>query len=204
MRAEHGDARTDHGARVRRLLRPGSDPLVRGVDRAERTVLVVCALLAVVLIPVALTVGSLTYRVFADTAAADAATHHRTVAVLTEDVPAAGARGYVGGAAPEAAARWQLPDGTTRTGTVPAGNGMTAGQTVEVWLDESGAPTGPPMSTSDAVGTSIALAAFAWFGAVGLLALGCYGLHTAFERRRMRGWADEWARFEPRWHDRSR
>jgi hypothetical protein len=182
-------------ADLRRLLRPGDDPLVRDVDRAERTTVLVCLALAVLLIPVALTVGFLTYRGLADSAAEAAATHHRIVAVLTEDVPPAGGREYAGSTTPSARARWRLPDGTTGSGVVPVRNGTAAGDTVEVWLDASGAPAGPPMSTSDAVVTGSAVAAFSWLGAAGLLALGCYGLHTGFERRRMRGWADEWAAF---------
>ncbi len=180
-------------ADLRRLLRPGDDPLVRDVDRAERVTVLACVVLAVLLIPVALTVGALTYRGLAAAAAEKAATHHRTVAVLTEDVPAAGARGYAGSTTPSARVRWRLPDGTTRSGVVPVRDGMAAGDTVDVWLDESGAPTGPPMSTSDAAGTAIGVAAFGWLGAAGLLALCCYGLHTRFERRRLRGWADAWA-----------
>jgi hypothetical protein len=181
--------------RLRGVLRPGTGPLVRAVDRAESTAVLVCALLAVLLVPVALTIGSLVYRDLAGTAARDATTHHETVAVLTEDVPAAGARGHVVGAAPEVAAGWRLADGTTRTGTVPARRGMTAGETVRVWVDETGAPTGPPLSTADAAGRAVALAAVGWLGAAGLLWLVCQGLRAACERRRMRDWADEWARF---------
>jgi hypothetical protein len=141
-------------------------------------------------------------RDLADAAARDAAAHHRTLAVLTENVPVAGARGYAIGATPHAPARWQLPDGTTHTGAVPARGGMTAGETVDVWLDDAGALATPPTSTSDVVSTSIAIAALAWLGAAGVLALCWYGLHVAMERerRRMRGWAEEWARIEPQWH----
>ena len=180
--------------RLRGVL-PGTGPLVRAVDRAERTAVLVCAVLALLLVPVALTIGSLVYRDLADTAARDAATHHETVAVLTVDVPAAGARGHVVGAVPEVAATWRLGDGTTHTGTVPARRGMTAGEAVRVWVDETGTPTSPPLSTSDAVSRAVALAAVGWLGAAGLLWLACHGVRAAFGRRRMREWADEWARF---------
>ena len=103
-------------ADLHRLLRPGDDPLVRDVDRAERTTVLVCLALAVLVIPVALAVGFLTYRGLADSAAEEAAAHHRTVAVLTEDVPPAGGREYAGSTTPSARARWRLPDGTTRSG----------------------------------------------------------------------------------------
>ncbi|MFI7673516.1 hypothetical protein [Actinophytocola sp. NPDC049390] len=183
-------------ADLRRLLRPGNSPLVRDVDRVERTTVLACVLVAVLLIPVALTAGALTSRVLADAARAEAAAHHRTVAVLTEDVPAAGARGYAVGTTPSVRARWRLPGGPTGVGVVPVRNGMTAGDTVEVWLDRSGRPTDPPMSTSDVVGTGIAVAVFGWLGAAALLTLAGYGLHARFERRRMRGWTDEWAALE--------
>lgn len=181
--------------RLRGVLRPGTSPLLRAVDRAERVAVIVCVVLAVLLVPVALTIGSVVYRDLAATAAQDAATRHETVAVLTEDVPADGARGHVVGAAPEVAARWRLADGTTRTGAVPARRGMTAGETVRLWVDETGTPAGPPLSTADAVGRAVALAAVGWLIAAGLLWLACHGVRVACDRRRLRGWADEWARF---------
>jgi hypothetical protein len=61
------------------------------------------------------------------------------------------------------------------------------------YRDLAGTPAGPPLSTSDAVRRAVALTAVGWLGAAGLA---CHGLRVAFDRRRMRGWADEWARFE--------
>jgi hypothetical protein len=192
--------------RLGRLLRPGRNPLARGVDRAEGTVVLLFVLLALVLVPVMLTLGSLTYASFAAESEQQDRTRHETVAVLTEDAPAASmsTRGTVDGGKSKVAARWQLPDGTTRTGRVDADNGSKAGAEVSVWLDESGNPVDRPMSTADVVSAGVLVAVSGWLAAVGLLALASWGLHRALDRRRYRAWEAEWARVEPDWHDRSR
>ncbi|HEV2259992.1 MAG TPA: hypothetical protein VGS06_43340 [Streptosporangiaceae bacterium] len=42
-------------------------------------------------------------------------------------------------------ARWRLPDGQVRTGSVSAPRGATAGSTVMVWVNQAGNPVDPPM-----------------------------------------------------------
>ena len=192
--------------RLGRLLRPGGNPLARGVDRAEGTIVLLFVLLALVLVPVMLTLGSLTYASFAEKSEQQDRTRHETVAVLTEDAPAASmnTRGTVGDGKSTVAARWQLPDGTTRTGSVDAADGSKAGAEVSVWLDESGDPVDPPMSTADVVSAGVLVAVLGWLAAAGLLAFTAWGLHHALDRRRYRAWEAQWARVEPDWHDRSR
>jgi hypothetical protein len=179
--------------------------VARGVDRAEATVVVLFVLLALALVPVMLTLGSLTYANLAEQSEQQARTRHETVAVLTENTSetSVGTRGEVVNATSKVAARWQLPDGTTRTGLVDADDGLMAGAEVTVWLDDSGRPVSPPMSTVNIVGAGVLVAVFGWFAAVGLIALACWGLHHVFDRRRYRAWDTEWARVEPDWHDRS-
>jgi hypothetical protein len=101
-------------------------------------------------------------------------------------------------------ARWELPDGTTRTGFVRAENGLKAGAEVPVWLGDTGRPTTPPMSTADAAVTGVLVAVTGWLVVVGLLALSCWALHHALDRRRYRAWETDWHRTEPDWHDRRR
>jgi hypothetical protein len=192
--------------RLGRLLRPGGNPLARGVDRAEGTVVILFVLVALVLLPVMLTLGSLTYADLAEQSEQQSRSRHETVAVLTEDAPTVttGTYGGVVGAKSKVAARWQLPDGTTRTGDVDADDGSKAGAEVSVWLDESGKPVSAPISTVDSVGAGVLVAVFGWLTTVALLALVCWGMHRALDRRRYRNWDSEWARVEPDWHDRSR
>jgi hypothetical protein len=192
--------------RLARLLRPGRNPVARGVDRTEATAVILLVLLALVLVPVMLTLGSLTYANFAEHSEQQARTWHKTVAVLTEDTSetSVGTRGEVVNATSKVTARWQLPDGTTRTGLVDADDGLMAGAEVTVWLDESGNPVNPPMSTVESVGAGMLVAFFGWLIAVGLIALAGWGLHHVLDRRRYRAWDIQWARVEPDWHDRSR
>lgn len=127
----------------------------------------------------------------ADEGAREAAGRRQVTAVLTENGPSGnGAQAYVTGTTVDTPARWRLPNGTLRTGLVQAGHGMNAGDPVEIWVDGAGNRTAPPMSTSDAVATAVAV--LGWVGVVGVLALGCYVVHVACERRRMRGWQEGW------------
>ena len=192
--------------RLGRLLRPGGNPLARGVDRTEGAVLGLSVLLALALVPVMLTLGSVTYADLAERSARQAEARHETVAVLTEDAPVAtpGPHGTVVDARSPVPARWQLPDGSGRTGPVSAENGLKAGAEVPVWLDRSGNAVDPPLSSSDAAVTGVLVAAGGWLGVMALLSLVCWGLHSAFDRRRYRSWDAEWARVGPEWHHRRR
>ena len=188
--------------RLARLLRPGRNPLARGVDRTEGTIVILFALLALALVPVLLTLGSLTYAALAERGAQEAGARHETVAVLTEDAPvtAAGTPGEMTGATVKVAARWQLPDGSTRTGRVDVDTGLKAGAEVPVWLDSSGTPVAPPMSESDAAVAGALVAAGGWIAVAGLFALVGWGLHRVFDRRRYRAWDTEWAAEGPGRH----
>ncbi len=83
------------------------------MDRIEGTAVVSAVLLALLLVPVMLTFGSLTYQALAEQRDQQSGSRHRTIAVLTRDAPEAstGARGEIIGGTSEVLARWQLPDG---------------------------------------------------------------------------------------------
>src|SRR5689334_6836375 len=108
--------------RFARTLRPGANPLARGVDRAEAAVVITVVLLALVLAPVMLTLGSLTHGGLVDQGRREAATRRESTAVLTEDAPVTpvGTPGMAASAQVKVAARWTSADGTTRSGRVDA------------------------------------------------------------------------------------
>lgn len=164
--------------RLARSLRPGRNPLARGVYRAEGTIVLLFALLALVA-----------------RSAQQAGARHETVAVLTEDAPvtADGTVPEMAGVTSKVEACWRLPDGTARTGRVAVAVGLETGAEVPVWLDSSGTPTGPPVSRTDAAVAGALVAMGGWFTAAGLLTLLGWGLHRAFDRRRYRAWDFEWA-----------
>lgn len=200
-----GSSPPSQALRLARLLRPGRNPLARGADRVESAAVILFVLLAVVLVPVMLTLGSLTYASLGEQSAQQSRSRYETTAVLTEDAPEAtiGTHGEVRGKT-KVAARWQLRDGTIRTGPVEAEDGSKAGDEVSVWLDASGRPVSPPISTADVVGTGVLVAVAGWFSVVGLLGLGLWGLRRMVDRHRYRMWDAEWTRFEADWHDQSR
>lgn len=161
--------------------------------------MIVIVLLALVLVPVLLTLGSVTHSGLVEQSRREAATRHETVAVLTEDAPvtAAGTPGMAAGAKAKVAARWELADGTTRTGRVDAAEGLHAGAEVRVWVDDTGAPADAPLSAEDAVAAGVLVAVIGWVAVACVLAVIWLALHHAFDRRRYRAWDAEWARLGP-------
>lgn len=183
--------------RVARLLRPGGNPLARDVDRIESAVVLLCVLAALVLVPVMLTFGSVTFTSLAGQSSREV--RDRVVATLTEDAPvtSTGTQGEVPVVTAKVPATWRLADGTTGTGVVDAPEGLKAGAEVPVWLDGSGTPAGAPLSTADAAAAGALVAAGGWCAVAGLFAAVCLLLHRLFDRRRFRAWDVEWARIGP-------
>ncbi len=127
-------------------------------------------------------------------------TWHRVSAVLLADARPAVDIGYGGVAGPEVRARWAAPDGAPRTGDVPAPSTARAGSTIRIWVDESGAPTGPPLRTEQATGQAVLASVLAPFalGTILLCATSLAGY--ILDRRRLAAWAAEWRTTGPRWN----
>jgi hypothetical protein len=181
-------------ARAVRGLWPDRNPLRRSLDRAEAAVvggLVVIFLAGAPL--AALTAGHTVYRSWSRTAHAQQVAGHRVPAVLLAAVPRSGSGN---GQVP---AWWTAPDGTRRTGDVPAPAGTRAGSTIMVWVDEAGRLTGRPLQRWE-VQNQAALAAMLAPIAVGLVVLGIGQLaHGWLRRRRLAAWDADWRATEPQW-----
>jgi hypothetical protein len=96
-------------------------------------------------------------------------------------------------------ARWTAPDGTDRSGWVPALAGARAGSTVRVWVGRTGGLTGPPLTDSQVVKRAI-LAAMTAPTAMAIALLGAGVLvHWVLGRRRLAAWDAEWRATGPRW-----
>jgi hypothetical protein len=101
-------------------------------------------------------------------------------------------------------ARWTAPDGQARSGLVPVSVAVTAGQTVRVWVDAGGTPTGPPLTTGMVVADEVRAAAVAVI-VLGVVLLCLMGAAShVLDRRRLAGWEAAWAVVGPQWTRRFR
>lgn len=192
--------------RLLRLLLPGRNPLARGADSLQGALLIVVIALGLLLVPVMLTFGSVTYVGLVEKGEQQERTWHQTVAVLTEDAPAVGTdgRGAPAATSSRVMAEWRLPNGVARTGRVPAEDGSCAGAKVTVWLNEQGKPVDPPVGTSEAAAAGVFVAVIGWLIATGLLTAVYCGVSRLLDRRRLRSWEQEWTRVEPEWRNQLR
>jgi len=167
----------------------------------ESALLLVAILIAALTVPAAGVLGSETYSKERDAIAAESATRRPATAVLLADAPA-----YIvsphgipvrGRAAVEAT--WQLPDGTSATGTVSAERGTEAGNTVGIWLDDNGTPVSAPRSAAAAVANAVTVAVLAWLAVVAVCTGAFWLVHLALDRRRYARWERDWARVDTDW-----
>ena len=170
------------------------NPLRRSVDRVEAVAVAGLTVAFLAGAPVAaLAAGHAAYSIGFRTASAQQAAWHRVPAVLLAAVPAAG---YGDNQVP---ASWTAPDGTRRTGPVPAPSGARAGRKVMVWMAADGRLTGTPLQFSQVWGLVVLATGLAPL-AVGIILL-CAGqlAHLALDRRRLAAWDADWRATEPLW-----
>ena len=156
-------------ARAVRGLWPGRNPLRRTVDRVEAVVVGVLVVAFLAGAPLgAVAAGHFSYGLISRSARAQQAAWRQVPAVPVTMIPADeyGFQAMV-------RASWTAPDGTRRTGMVPAPPVAQAGGTVMVWVDAAGRQTGPPLQPLQ-VRTQAALAAILAPVVVGLVLL-CTG-----------------------------
>jgi hypothetical protein len=184
------------GRPPRRLARQllGRNELRRAADRIE-TAIVVCLVAAFLTAVVAAT--CLAWHLYQSEHTA-AAGLRPGVAVLSQPGPAATT------AAAAVGARWRLPNGTERSGTLttvtaPAVYHAPAGTPVQIWLDRSGEPAAPRPSPADMIFSALLAGITATAGAAVVLTL-CYTFcRTILDRHRLAGWEAAWAAVGPRW-----
>jgi Protein of unknown function (DUF3592) len=180
---------------------PDRNPLRRTLDRVEAAILAGLAVAFLAGAPLAaVTAAHVAAAIGTRTAQAQRSWHH-VPAVLLADAPRSGGPRY----GPVARARWAVPGGRARTGTVSAPPGARAGSTVLVWVDASGNLTKAPPLRLAQVNEQAVLAAVAASVALGYL-LPCVGLLACgmLARRRLAAWDADWRATEPRWTRRRR
>src|SRR6516225_5405730 len=101
-------------------------------------------------------------------------------------------------------ARWTAPGGRPRTGRIPVSDAVAAGQTIRLWVDAAGTPTGPPPGQAPVELDDVATAAVAVV-ALGIVLLCLMGAgRFVLDRRRLAGWEAAWADVGPQWTKRFR
>src|SRR5215470_13909146 len=177
---------------ARRLL--GRNELRRPADRIET---VVIFSLAAAFLTAAVAAGCFARHLY-QSQHATAAGLRPAVAVLSQ--PGSGIT------APAAAvgARWRLPSGTERSGTLttmtaPAIYYAPAGTSIQIWLDRSGEPEAPPSSSDDMIFLALIVGFTITAGATVVLVL-CYSFcRMVLDRHRLAAWESAWAAVGPRW-----
>jgi hypothetical protein len=191
--------RVTRRGRLWRGLWPGRNPLRRTCDRVEAAL--VAGLLAAFLIAaplLGLFAEQWAYGTSVRARHAELAARHLVTATLLPGAPAQ-TIACCALVQPLVLARWTAPDGTARTGRVPAPTGARAGSTVRVWVGRSGGLTRPPLTDSQAVTRAILAAVTAPTAlAIALLGTGVLA-HWVLHRRRLAAWEAEWRATGPRW-----
>ena len=192
---------TSNSLRLCRRLWPRRSELMRRADWLEAALGVAVITLALMLVPVALAVGSETYANQVRAGNEQSLTRHPATATLVADAPPqpVGTRGEAVSGASQVPARWTLPNGTERAGTVRADNGTRAGDPVSIWLDESGNLTDGPITDGQAASAGLAVAIGLWVCAAAVLSVIFLLARAGLNRARSAAWQREWARVEPDW-----
>jgi hypothetical protein len=192
-------------ARFWRRIHLGRNPLARRSDRVEGVLLAIVVLGVLIALPLAALIGDKTYHAQLSLSDEQLSNRHLATATLVQDAPApvpAGDAAYLSAGnsgSAGALARWTLPGGAEKVGTVTADPGTTAGAQVPVWLSASGDPMPAPLTSADAKTTSVLAGIFAWFVAALGLAAVYWTVRLVLDRRRAARWDREWMHVGNRW-----
>ncbi|OZE76355.1 hypothetical protein CH306_05205 [Rhodococcus sp. 15-725-2-2b] len=173
-----------------------SNPLMRLPGRIERAAVAVGIAVLLLLIPVAATIGSVTYSDLSLRSQQQRAEYVRVDArVIDATKSARSDTDGVTTVAGTATVQWSAPDGSLRSGATDVPSALRVGDTTPIWRDADGNLVRAPATAAGAVVNGAATAVFVWF--LGALVIGgLVDLTTkAGERSRMRQWDRDWQHF---------
>jgi hypothetical protein len=191
--------------RLRRRHGLVRSPLRRRTDRIEAVVTAALALLAVAVVPVAVTVGLGSYERGMAEAQATSAQRTQVSAILEQDAAAQYAPFGDRGVPPPASARahWQLPGGQQGTATLRVAPDQRAGDRIPVWVDQAGKRVDPPLTPGNvfvsAYVTAIDLVVLGWL----VLGFLWWAVCRVLKRLNAVRWEVQWARTGPGWSHRT-
>lgn len=187
-------------AAIVRGIRPDRNPLRRTADRVEAVIFGGLIVAAAAGAPAAAISAS--HWASASAAQASHVTRHTgrlTQAVLLDDPRGPAMTGYAVDGTGAVLARWTTPAGTQRDGVILAPAGSLKGARVPVWTDAAGDLTTPPLSTAQVAAQGSYAAAFAAIGVVFVAIVAGIATRLIADRRRLAGWAADWALTAPTW-----
>ena len=194
---------TDGGWTTRELLRRfalGSGPLKRGSDRLQFVArLVLVGLIVALAVPIGLAVGTAVHASDRTAAMEQAASRHRTTALLLADasdpVPSSPDDWHP----PRARVEWNYPGGAPHVAMMDVPTSAQAGSRVPIWVDDDGDLTFAPRNAGDLARQAVVLGVMATIGFTVLVSLTYEGLRLLLDRHRSQGWEGEWTAVEPVW-----
>jgi hypothetical protein len=184
--------------RARRRLGLDRNELRRGVDRVQWAL--AGALLALFLTAAPATASAVADHVYASgvrTEHRESATRHQVDATIlgAGRLPPAGPSGT---AHPTVRLRWPAPDGTLRTGDVPARGTTATGARQRIWIDDSGAVTTRPRRHLQTISAAVYAATGAATAVGSPLLVAYIVLRRRCDRCRWRLWDTDWASMDRR------
>jgi hypothetical protein len=184
--------------RLSRALGLDGNPLRRRADRLEIVIAVGLSALFLICAPVlAVLAGRWTYEAGRAQQHAERA-WHQVMAVTLQAPPSADqyAAAWADIGVP---ARWVAPDGQRRVGEIAAWAGIRTGESVRVWVNGSGWPTGPPLSARQLSARVFGVVALVPT-VLAMVLLGIGGLaRWLLTRAQLAAWESDWALVEPQW-----
>jgi hypothetical protein len=185
-----------------RRLGLGRSPLRRRVDRVEALLRLGTVMLALLMIPVAVGLGT-AVRDASEHAAAERRAELQQVRAQALEDAFAGTSVVPGQISWPIRVAWQDAQGVERQGIAEGPVGTRAGADVTIWLDPTGRIVAPPRQPGDstALGVSAGLGAVivSWLALSGLFVLA----RRPLDRRRADDVDREWAEVSRRWTGRT-
>jgi hypothetical protein len=173
-----------------------SNPLMRLPDRIERTAFVVGIAVLLLLIPVAATIGSVTYNDLSSRSQQQRAEYVQVDARVIDAVQSRSAGGDSTTLATGiATVQWSAPDGSIRSESTEVPSDVQIGETTPIWCDANGTLVHAPVSAVGAVINGASTAMFVWVLGAVFVGFLVYLTTVAGDRSRMRHWDTDWEDF---------
>ena len=187
------------------LFLPKRSSLRRRSDGIELTARWVLLLVGLVVVPVALTIGSEVTAAFGPRVEEQWAERHQvTATVLARPEDHNAARSDVIDDDRRAPVRWTAADGTPRVAEIRVGPTTRSGEPRVLWVDREDRPTHAPLTASYAVGRGFLVTMTILLGDL-LISLALFtGLRRLLDRIRLRAWDTAWRRFTGPDHESTR